>query len=269
MTTIRLVSLRLSAAFSSAAKLSPYVRVTYFLIAVGFMVTALLISIHPMVAALAAAILCGWSEVDGLCGTSHVCTISPLRLMSPRDTLWLKAVSAYTVGGLVTGACAGALLGTLGQVVLLNRSYVLYGASMLIAALALVLAAREFNLVRFRLPQVYRQTQKIWAVEYGVVTASAMWGSHIGLGFATVVQHGGFFVLVLFAGVLGPVKGALVMAAYWFGRTLPLWFARALSLDQCNAPELMRLLLVDRAVYRYAAAAGLVCTGLIALKLAM
>src|SRR4051794_17387662 len=45
-----------------------------------------------------AALLCGWSEVNGLCGTSHIGTLTPMRAMRP-STLWPKAVSAYTVAG--------------------------------------------------------------------------------------------------------------------------------------------------------------------------
>ena len=123
--------------------------------------------------------------------------------------------------------------------------------------LAISLAARELGLVGFALPQIHRQTNKSWGVEFGITTGAAMWGIHIGLGFATVIQHGGFYILVLFAMVVGPVKGAVLLATYWLGRTLPIWFGGTLKEDQRDAPELLRLLLTNRTAYRHAAGSAL------------
>ena len=55
-----------------------------------------------------------------------------------------------------------------------------------IAALSLALAVREWGWINFYIPERERQSEKAWAHQFGFVMASAMWGFHIGLGFATL-----------------------------------------------------------------------------------
>lgn len=268
MATFRTPALRQATGFLHTERLTPFARASYLLSLVCVTLGAVLTPGRPELALLAAAMLCGWSEVDGLCGTSHVGTLTPLRLLSPTGSLWLKGVSAYTVGGLITACCVGFALGALGWVLQLSRlPSVLVPGLILISALALVLAARELGVIRFALPQVHRQTHKVWAVEHGMITGSAMWGAHIGLSFATVVQHGGFFIVVSLALVNGAATATLLMAAYWIGRTLPLWFAGTLPLSQCSGPDLLRALLRRRAAYRHCAAIGLLMFAVIAVRL--
>jgi hypothetical protein len=96
----------------------------------------------------------------------------------------------------------------------------LYG----IGALALLLAARDLELIHFPLPEPKRQTDKVFAHEFGFVIASVMWGFHIGLGFFTRIKYGGFWLLVALALIAGsPTGAAATMAAYWLGRALPVW----------------------------------------------
>jgi len=87
---------------------------TYGLAILGLAIGSLLLPSNPMIAAASAAVLCGWSEVDGLCGMSHVTTLTPLRVLYPHSGRWAQAVSAYTAGGLVTAALVGTLIGVLG-----------------------------------------------------------------------------------------------------------------------------------------------------------
>lgn len=66
-----------------------------------------------------------------------------------------------------------------------------------------------------------------------------MWGFHIGLGFATRLTFGGYWMLVAVVVALGePLSGAAIMVAYWLGRTLPNWAAPwllgDLSLEDCR-----------------------------------
>ncbi|WP_161828235.1 hypothetical protein [Steroidobacter agaridevorans] len=249
----------------AAAVRNQFKIATYMLICASVAAIGALVAVDLTSAALVAATLFGWSEVDGLCGTSHVGTLSPLRVLSKR--MWVKSVSAYTAGGLATAACVGMSVGAVGQLAQFGHPYISVLMYALVSVVSLGLAARELNLIQFPLPQIHRQTHKAWASEFGVAKAAGMWGCHIGLAFATVVQHGGFYVVVLLAAVLGPSKGGLLFATYWFGRTLPMWFAGTLPIDRCTAPELNRLLLENRAVYRHAAAAGLLCIPIIALLL--
>lgn len=99
----------------------------------------------------------------------------------------------------------------------------------LIALLSLILAAREWGWIKFRLPERKLQTEKVWVHQFGFVIASAMWGLHIGLGFATRITYGGFWLLVAAILALGdPGFGAVLMLSYWLGRALPVWLAPVL-----------------------------------------
>jgi hypothetical protein len=96
----------------------------------------------------------------------------------------------------------------------------------LISFLSLALASKEFGWISFDLPERKLQTEKTWVHEFGFVMASAMWGLHIGLGFATRITHGGFWILVSVALMLGdPLYSTALILVYWLGRALPVWVA--------------------------------------------
>jgi cytochrome c biogenesis protein CcdA len=116
-----------------------------------------------------------------------------------------------------------------------------------VSPLALLLAARELGFVRFRLPERKRQTEKLWANEFGFVTASVMWGFHLGFGFATRITYGGFWVLVMVAFAVGdPRYGASLMLMYWVGRVMPVWVAPAFLSPGQTDMELSDMIFADR-----------------------
>lgn len=137
---------------------------------------------------------------------------------------WVAAATAYTLSGVAASGAAGALLGWAGA--RLGRwtaaGKVAWGA----AALAALLAAREAGWLSFPLPQRRRQAEKTWYQQFGAVTAAALWGLHIGIGFHTRVRFSGFWLLAILA-VLGrdPLAGSALLACYWLGRALSLWAA--------------------------------------------
>jgi hypothetical protein len=127
-----------------------------------------------------------------------------------------------------------------------------------VVVLALVLAARELGWLRFRLPGRERQTEKVWAHEFGFVTAAAMWGFHIGLGFTTYVRYGGFWVLTLAAFAVGePGYGAALILLYWIGRAMPVW-VMPLVWQGRDASELMESMSSNGALYHRSEAVALV-----------
>jgi hypothetical protein len=234
--------------------------VTYVAASVTMLFAVALGASSPLAGLLPLALILGWCEVDGHCGTSHVCALTPLRVIGSGSALWVEAVGAYTLGGLATGGAIGALFGLARVAVGPHRSAV----SLACALLALVLAARELTGWPRRLPQVSRQTHKMWAMEFGYVTGAAMWGSHIGLGVATVIRHGGIFALLIMCIRLGPAAGALLMSTFWLGRTLPVWVAPLLTAD-CARPRLLdREIKGGEQALRMVAAAALVGVAVIA-----
>lgn len=245
-----------------------YAPATYILAMVGAALTTLAAVSNPLIGLLVAALLCGWAEIDGLCGSSHVGALTPLRALDNTHRLWLSATSAYTLGGVVTASLVGLVLSMVGTIVReagLTRPI----AAVLLSTTALILAARELGLLRFALPQVHRQTDKMWGLRFGFVTGAAMWGSHIGLGFATVIKHGGLFVVAAAALLLEPWQSALLFAIFWIGRTLPIWVTPHLTSDEDDGSRVTDLLLARLSAYRICAFAGLVGFALASAMLGM
>lgn len=248
----------LGGALTNVLRTNPFLPLTYGFALVGATVGASFISNEPMLVLLVAALLCGWAEIDGLCGTSHVSALTPLRALDRSHRLWFRAMSAYTAVGIVTSVFVGAILSVLGlllQVVAPVPQY-LFAFAAIIAAL---LCLRELDICEFRLPQLHRQTEKMWAQRFGFVTGAAMWGGHIGLGFATVIRHGGLLAIGVCAMALEPPKAAGLLAVFWVGRTLPIWLTPAVTSDHADGAGLANLVVKPTTAYRDCAAAGLLC----------
>jgi len=161
---------------------------------------------------------------------------------------WLRSVIAYTIAGCGSAVLVGMVLAGVGRLLIVRSAVNV--ALCLIALIALVLAAREWGWITFRIPECRRQTQKIWAHEFGFVMASAMWGLHIGLGLATRITYGGFWVVVAIAVAAGDLSyGALLMTMYWFGRVLPLWIAPTLVKDSQALIRLPEAMLENRPLF--------------------
>lgn len=168
--------------------------------------------------------------------------------MAGNQKLWFQSALAFTVAGAISSLVVSSGIGAIGQLLGLSSAggWGLY----VVALVSLILATREWGWIKFRLPERKLQTEKVWAHEFGFVTASAMWGLHIGLGFATRVTYGGFWVLVGLILVLGdPFYGAIVMLSYWLGRALPLWIAPLWFSSGEEAANLSESIFDHRLVY--------------------
>lgn len=138
------------------------------------------------------------------------------------------------------------------------------------AILAFLLAAREWGWISFPIPERRRQTEKVWAHQFGFVGASALWGFDIGLAFATRVTYGGFWALVGVILALGsPLYGATLMLVYWLGRVLPVWLAPVLNWSGSDSSHLAVEILADGWVFRRLSGVALLWSGGIAVLLAM
>jgi cytochrome c biogenesis protein CcdA len=162
----------------------------------------------------------------------------------------------------------GTVLGTIGR--WLGGEAAGGAAFYLVGLLGLLLAAREWGWIDFRLPERKLQTERLWVHEFGFVTASAMWGLHIGLGFATRVTYGGFWVLVAIALALGdPIYGAMLMLVYWLGRALPVWLAPALLKSGSDTNQLLDMVSDHRLVYHRTVGITLVWSAVVIVLLAL
>lgn len=185
--------------------------------------------------------------------------------MARNYNLWFRSALAYTIGGAFSSLIIGLGLGAVGMVIGLGGAAIaLYS----VGVLSLLLAAREWGWINFRLPERKLQTDKVWAHDFGFVMASAMWGLHIGFGFATRITYGGFWVLVAAILVLGDVGfGAIVMLSYWLGRALPLWLA-PLLLSAEETTNLSESIFDHRLVFHRVAGIGLVWSAGVTILLA-
>ena len=154
---------------------------------------------------LVGAVLCGMAEAHGRCGISHIGMIAPLAGFN--RCMWLKCVSPYSFAGVATSCLVGLAIAGLGTLAAFAVPAVVL--SILAAVVALAMMLREAGIVRFDPPQCDVQTHKEWVYEFGLTTATGMWGAHIGLALTTVITHGGLY--------------ALVLAAFACGRWLLLW----------------------------------------------
>jgi cytochrome c biogenesis protein CcdA len=136
--------------------------------------------------------------------------------------------------------------------------------------LGLILAAREWGWIRFPLPQRRRQTEKVWAHQFGFVIASGLWGFDIGLGFATRISTGGFWMLTIVAIALGdPAYGGLLMLMYWLGRALTVWTAPALITRGSDPYDLLNAIETETFVTHRIAGVGLMWSAAVAIAFAV
>jgi hypothetical protein len=181
--------------------------------------------------------------------------------------LWLRCVVAYTVAGCVSSAIVGIFLGTVGHVIPGRYRELLFYP---VAVLGLVLSARELGWISFWLPERKCQTEKHWIHEFNPVTTSIMWGFHIGLGFATRVTYGGFWLIVAAIIALGtPNAGLVLMLGYWAGRSLSVWLSPLLLRTIPEGMDLVDIIYESKAIYHRLGAVCLALSALIVYLLAV
>src|SRR5215831_5837052 len=187
--------------------------------------------------------------------------LTPLVKVARSWRTWLSAVSLYTASGLAVTLAVGAAIGELGGVVgLAGRPEVAMAVGL---PVALLLAARELGVVRFRLPERPLQTEKIWMHQFGALGAATMWGLHLSLGFFTRVNYGGFWMLAVLALGLGsPGTGALLLGGHWLGKALSVWVAPLALRTSADGSEVLGIWEMDTRHYRRVQALGLVAVAI-------
>lgn len=158
--------------------------------------------------------------------------LTPLVKQRNQSRKWLAAVGAYTASGLIVSMVVGLCIGELGALTI-PRTAARWLMITVLPLGAIICAAREAGWIHFSVPELKAQTRQEWHKQFGIVTASAMWGAHIGLGFGTRMTFMGLWVLSTIALVVGsPMWAVVLMGAYWFGRALSVWVAPLLVLSE-------------------------------------
>lgn len=153
--------------------------------------------------------------------------LTPLGLGAKRSRTWYECAGLYTLAGLVASASVGAALGHLGNAA--GASLARVESVVVLAVLAVAIAVRESEVIRFPWPQARRMSRGAWARRWGIRRASLLWGLDIGSFFTTWMTFLGAWWLVAAAVCSGrPAFAAAIFGAHWLGRALVVWLGPAL-----------------------------------------
>jgi MFS family permease len=167
---------------------------------------------------------------------------------------WGITVTAYAAGSAAGGAAVGALAGALGWLLPLE----LGGAARVVLVL-LALAAAAAVLVETgvlpHLPTVHRQVDEDWLHRYRGWVYGAGFGFQLGTGVVTIVTSPTVYVTGVLAVLTGsPIRGAAVGLAFGLTRALPVVLARRVTTTATLAATSRRLVALEPAGQRVAAA---------------
>jgi hypothetical protein len=188
----------------------------------------------------------------------------PLGKVAKARTRWLTNVVAYSLAGVASSTLVGLTLGGAGQ--LLVPSSVAAAGPVAVLAVAGAAAARELGWLRVPLLQPRRQTRDRWSMRFPQQLTAALWGFDIGLTITTRFTFAGTWVLLTAAVTLrDPTLGAIALASFWLGRSLPAWLGLLLFEGPNSTRQVFDLLLGQRRRYQlvHVVAIGLLTTYLI------
>jgi hypothetical protein len=170
----------------------------------------------------------------------------------------IVAQALFTVAAVAAAGTLGLVLGLAGAG--LGARQALLAA----AALALVAAAREAGILRFRLPQSRRQVPERWRFELPLPVWASGYGAGLGAGFFTFQPVSTFWVACAGALALArPVPAAVCLSLYGAGRAAMVVWPRRRAGDATAAVE--RLTSRRRALLRANAVALVACAVLLGL----
>jgi hypothetical protein len=156
-------------------------------------------------------------------------SITPLGERS-RGSVWWRTAAAFAIGAIGAGAAGGALLGTVGAIVL-DRPR----AGIVLAIVALAVAV---DVAGLRPPSSRRQVNEDWLGRYRGWVYGIGFGGQLGVGVATVVTTAATYAAVALAFVGGSAAlGALIGGTYGLVRAASLLPGSGVS----DTAALMRL----------------------------
>ncbi|HVF52311.1 MAG TPA: hypothetical protein VNC78_01760 [Actinomycetota bacterium] len=141
---------------------------------------------------------------------------------------YARTVAIHVAAATVTAALVGAFAGGLGALLPAGRWPLV---SMLVAC-AIAYACAELSPLRLPLLERHAQVPEWWRTFFRPDVAAALYGAGLGVGFATYIRHGTFFVVTLAALLVAdPLWGAVMCAPFGLARAMTVLRTRA-SRDQ-------------------------------------
>lgn len=132
----------------------------------------------------------------------------------------------HVLGCLCGSAFIGGLLGCIGAILRAKAPQLVGSSSVLLitGAIATLYSFRESGLLKVPAPKLSRQVFSRWRLTLAPRKAAILYGLELGVGFTTYVTATTFYVVSLWALLVGsPLLGAFGMTAFGVGRALPLW----------------------------------------------
>src|SRR4029077_14318468 len=173
--------------------------------------------------------------------------LTPLGKVDRARRTWFLRVISYTVAGAISSTGVGAVLGGVGYVVLHNVSRSASIAIPIVASALTITMALSGG--RFPVPQLRRQTKRSWGMKSSATSAVVLWGLDLGLVFSTRITLPAVWMLIADAFVCrAPAIGGMLVAAYWFGRVLPVWFGPLVLTSPTSTSSLIAAVWAERRI---------------------
>jgi hypothetical protein len=163
--------------------------------------------------------------------------------------IWLRSVSAYTLGGIAAGGLVGACAGWLGAglLTIVDQRWVFVATTLIGGAVVL----RESIGRGWPIPQLRRQTPEHLRLRYGAPTAAGIWGFDLGLVFSTWLTFAGPWFLLAAAIAFGePLIGMALFIGHWLARAAWLWLSAYLLPSARIGPAFSRQVSRNLPVFR-------------------
>ncbi|HAF08680.1 MAG TPA: hypothetical protein DCK98_01165 [Chloroflexi bacterium] len=132
--------------------------------------------------------------------------------------VWYRCIVAYIGASTVAGAVFGGTIGLLGSAVVPGRLLV---PSTVFGLAALACALVELHVVPVTPPFCARSVPQEWWRRFRPTYAAIAYGAVLGIGVTTVIPFAAFYFVLFTVVLAGPLGGALILAAYGFGRAVP------------------------------------------------
>lgn len=149
-----------------------------------------------------------------------------------KGKLW-SPLLFHAVGCVAGATCLGCLLGAIGMLIPWHTLRIDQRSTELVASglVGLLYSIRELGIFQVRVPQSTWQVPEVWRRVLPPRASSLIYGLALGFGVATRIPVSTFYVVVVWAVLLGsPLLGGLGMAAFGLGRASPLmWMAWVLN----------------------------------------
>jgi len=135
----------------------------------------------------------------------------------------------HTIGCIIGAVAVGGSLGALGSAIPWRVLPAKQDVVVLLATgiISLLYGAHELGVIRAPTPQSPWQVPQWWSTLLPPKVTALAYGVGLGIGFITAIPVGTFYVIALWALLVGrPSLGAISLAAFGLGRGLPLlWMA--------------------------------------------